>query len=452
MSSYRIDDYIFSAGDILSAEDGTRYTVLGTLGRGGQGEAYRVRGYDGEYAVKWYYPDRYLSKINSEAFQRNLRRNVENGPPALSSGDKATQFIWPLKMMAARQGSFGYLMRIFPQGYEPLINVVLGYRKDSTTGRKKPIVWTSWFARVTAALNIIKAFEILHASGYSFQDINAGGFSINLDNGSVFICDCDNVSPDKTNLGILGVKTFMAPEVIQREKLPDRLTDEYSLAVILFRLFLHGHPMEGQESRHLHSDPTLTDFKIDDLVYGISPHYCLDSKRNINPIDPKLDRDVFQLCLMYPKSLMDAFEQVFTEGVKDPARRLTATEWRKVLLDVRDHLLVCDGREMFFARRIGRLPPKACRTLRYPGGGEVLCMPGKALYDYHLNPYSMDFSTRRGRIIESKKPGVIGLYNSSGSPIEFSYQGRTGVCPDKNPMPLLPGMILHAGNTSIEIL
>ena len=55
-------------------------------------------------------------------------------------------------------------------------------------------------------------------------------------------------------------------------------------------------------------------------------------------------------------------------------------------------------------------------------------------------------------IIESKKPGVIGLYNSSGSPIEFSYQGRTGVCPDKNPMPLLPGMILHAGNTSIEIL
>ena len=239
MPEYKLEkEYIYKIGERFQAEDGEVFSIIGHLGRGGQGEVYKVRSNRGEYAVKWYYPDKCLKKINAAAFYRNLERNVEQGIPRLSTGDAADQFIWPLKMIRRQNGSFGYLMNLFPTGYVPIGNVIRGQKKDAS-GRIVPVRFSSWFARVTAALNIVRAFEILHAKGLSYQDINEGGFSIDPRTGNIFICDCDNVSPDKTNLGILGIRMFMAPEVVRGEKLPDRGTDEYSLAVILFRLFMH---------------------------------------------------------------------------------------------------------------------------------------------------------------------------------------------------------------------
>ena len=93
--------YSFPIGETLQTEDGLSYKIIGFLGRGGQGEVYRVSGQDGEYAVKWYHADRCLAKIDAKAFHKNLKRNVENGIPKLSSGDTATQFIWPLRMIEA---------------------------------------------------------------------------------------------------------------------------------------------------------------------------------------------------------------------------------------------------------------------------------------------------------------------------------------------------------------
>ena len=161
-------------------------------------------------------------------WKSNIKRVkvLENGVPQLSSGDTATQFIWPMKMIRPELGSFGYLMRLFPEGYLPLGNIFLQSRWDPDQEKRVPIRWKSWFTCVTAALNIVRAFEILHASGLSYQDLNEGGFSVDMDTGNVMICDCDNVAPDKINLGILGVRYYMAPEVVCRRSLPDRHTDE----------------------------------------------------------------------------------------------------------------------------------------------------------------------------------------------------------------------------------
>ena len=452
MSEYKLNkNYTYNVGQNLYSESGECYTIVDTLGRGGQGEVYKVAGPDGVFAVKWYYKDSYLSKINAAAFKKNLQTNVRNGIPTLSSGDSATQFIWPLKMMADQDGSFGYLMNLFPNGYEPLRNVILGRRKNHKTGTVDYIQWNSWFMRVTAAINIVRAFEILHSTGHSYQDINDGGFSINLENGNVFICDCDNVSPDKTNLGILGIKTFMAPEVVRGEKLPDRYTDEYSLAVILFRLFLHGHPMIGKESRIIHNSTIYSDQESDLLIYGSKPHYCLASFNNMNPIEPDTDKDIFRLSFTYPVELMDAFEKVFTQGVNDYNQRLTATEWRKLLLNVRDHIILKDNYEQFVGKRIEKALPVECRTLIYPNGRKVYCMPGKILYAYHFNEKSSDFKTPIGKIIPTSKENVIGLFNASGNSIDFTYNNNVGCCRNNERMPLLVGMQLKVNNMIIEV-
>ena len=442
--------FAFPMGHVFHSEDGQAYTVTGFLGRGGQGEAYRVQGPGGEYAVKFYHRDVVSGKY-AEAFRKNIRRNVENGVPQLSSGDAATQFIWPIKMIRAEKGSFGYLMNLFPKGYESFGSVLMKSKKDPETDTRIPVRWKSWFTCVTAALNLVRAFEILHASGLSYQDLNEGGFSFEMNTGNVVICDCDNVAPDGDNLGILGVVNYMAPEAVCRKSLPNRHTDEYSLAVILFRLFLHGHPMEGQESRRLHNDETLSRREADSIIYGQKPRYCLASYHNENLPDPQLHADVIRQCLRYPMVLMDAFEQVFTEGINDPARRLTATEWRKVLLEVRDSLVLVNGQEQFFGTRKPKPLPAECRTLVYPHGRRVLCMPGKILYRYHLDEYGNDFKHPVAKIIPTNKRGILGLYNGTGMPIPFSIDGKTGVCPDQGKIPLLKGMELQFGNTKIKV-
>ena len=438
-------------GHVFHAEDGQSYKVTGFLGRGGQGEVYRVTGAGGEFALKMYYPDSYLSRIDAEAFRRNLARNVRSGVPSLSDGAAATEFIWPLKMIRQEGRSFGYLMHLFPAGYEPFKNILMLRKKDSGTGGYIPLHWKSWFVCVTAALNIVRAFEILHASGLSYQDLNEGGISINMDNGNVMICDCDNVAPDKVNLGIRGIMTYMAPEVVLGEKLPDRLTDEYSLAVVLFRLFLHGHPMQGSESYSLHNDAHISQAEADLRIYGRSPHYCLASRNNMNPPDPERNRDLLRLSYLFPMELMEAFEQVFTEGLRDPARRLNATEWRRVLLQVRDRLVPVNGTEQFYNVRLPKPLPAACRTLVYPHGRRVLCMPGKILYRYHLDEYGSDYRTPAAKIIPTNKEGVIGLFNSTGLPIPFCYENKKGVCPDGGRMPLLKGMVLQLGKCSLRV-
>ena len=44
---------------------------------------------------------------------------------------------------------------------------------------------------------------------------------------------------------VWGTLRFMAPEVVRREAPPSSLADLHSLAVFLFYLFVHGHPLEG---------------------------------------------------------------------------------------------------------------------------------------------------------------------------------------------------------------
>ena len=139
--------------------DGRSITVTDKLGVGGQGIVYKVRLESGESrALKWYFGEKLG---DPEGFYRHLAQNIEAGSPS-------PVFIWPEELTEWSNGTFGYLMPLYPQGFE-------GFSKFITAR----VNFRSVDAMLNAALNIVTAFMALHNKGYNYQDLNDGNFSIN---------------------------------------------------------------------------------------------------------------------------------------------------------------------------------------------------------------------------------------------------------------------------------
>ena len=244
---------------------------------------------------------------------------------------------------------------------------------------------------------------------------------------------------------------YMAPEVVLRKKLPDRDTDRYSLAVLLFMLFFNSRPMHGTESVALHADENVGQQEAERRIYGSAPHDCLSQANPVNPPHERLHRDVRRLCGLYPRVLLESFDTVFTEGAKNPQARLSSVQWRKVILQARDCLVQTDGRETLFYTLQERPLPKEARLLVYPHGRQVLCMPGKILYRCHLETFGADYTTPVGKIVASPKPGVLALYNASGGELQVAYQGKTRVCRHGEYMPLIPSSTITVNHLEIGV-
>lgn len=442
---------VFQAGETISDTLGERYTILSKLGAGGQGDVYRVRASDNkEYALKWYHEDRYLRRINAKRFRENLVRNIQAGKPQLAQGDVANQFIWPKRLVSIGDG-FGYIMDLYQPGFESFDAVVMGKKYDKAADATQPVRFRSYYALVTAALNIVRGFEILHAKGYSYQDINGGGFFINPQTGDVLICDCDNVAPDKDNMGIQGIVTYMAPEVVCGKTLPNAHTDRYSMAVILFRLFYRDHPMLGIESSKIMQNPALDDNQKNSIIYGAAPHYCL-SRSGQNR--PRPNRDVLKMYPLFPKVLLSMFSQVFEKGALDPTARPTDTHWMEVLLSVRDSLVLVNGKEQFFDIPVPKPLPDNCRTLvNQKYRRRVRLMPNKILYGYHATSFGVDFKTPVAKVVAAPgNPKILGLVNGMNAPIRFTTpKGQTAECAPGKTIALVPGMKLLIGNVEYTV-
>ena len=209
---------------IINLTNGKSCRVIEELGRGGQGIVYKVDYNGTHFALKWY-----IQKYKP-AFYANIENNIKNGAPNES-------FLWPLAITSPNQhGSFGYIMKLRPKEYEEIGTFMLAKTHFHSPN-----------SLIEAALQICSAFQKLHIMGLSYQDMNDGNFFINPNTGDVLVCDNDNVAPNKVNMGIVGKSGYMAPEIVAKESMPDRYTDYFSLAVILFILFYLNRPFEGRK-------------------------------------------------------------------------------------------------------------------------------------------------------------------------------------------------------------
>lgn len=303
-------------GSRIPMELGGEAEITEILGQGGQGAVYRASYRGRDYALKMYFPNKLKNPV---PFRENLQRLCEDGCQNPS-------FLMPLMLTAGKDGSFGFLMELIPPEYYPFTDIL-----------NAKVKIRDLYSVVNSAIKITSAFRELHNSGKSYQDLNDGGFFIRPSDGDVLICDCDNIAPYGESLGIAGKPGYMAPEIVRGEKVPDKLTDRYSLAVVLFRLLLRGDPLEGKK---VLVSVCLTE-EAERRHYGFEPVFVYDPSDDSNRPVRGVHNNIIKFWRIIPEYIQTAFITSFTTGLNKPESRLIEKQWLDLLIRLRGDICTC---------------------------------------------------------------------------------------------------------------
>lgn len=353
-------------GDKVNLTNGVQAKIVKELGRGGQGIVYLVDLGGKQMALKWYL------KAPDNKFYKNLEDNISKGSPS-------DAFLWPEYLTRKEKGSYGYIMKLRPQGYYEFGQYLLARRQ-----------FGSFEAMLNAAMKICEGFYKLHLSGLSYQDLNDGNFFIEPQTGDVMICDNDNVMPDGRKSGIMGKARYMAPEVVGG-KAPDKYSDRFSLAVILFMLFYGNHPFEG--SRVL-ACPCMTE-TFEKKFYGSEILFIYDDNKENRPVRG-VHNNVLRRWPAMPKQLQEAFKEQFSKEIlSSPDKRKIEKKWKGVIQSLRDSLVRCPkcGNETFVSDSASPVCMNCGKSFNISGklvlgnGREIFLTPNTTVYiDDDNNP------------------------------------------------------------------
>ena len=375
------------------------------LGEGGQGVVFRASTADGAaFAVKWYRPSAHLPE---------LRRAIDS---LVVHGRPHPAFIWPIDVVECEGvEGFGYVMALIEPRFRSFAQVLAATTQPS-------------FASLALiGLDLADAFAALHGSGLCYRDISFGNLLVDPDRAEVAIADNDNVGLDRGNVFVRGTLRFMAPEVVTGVAQPSTITDLHSLAVLLFYLFVHGHPLEGAYAdlgSAWRRDAQGTESEIASRYFGSEPLFVFDPGDGRNrPVsgDPMLT-----WWPIYPRFFHELFVQAFTVGLRTPtlSARVTEGAWRRALLRMRDCVSRCgacgaaviwdpdgDGPACW---RCGRQPARP--PLLEVGGATLTLVEGQVLTRHHLW-HDRDYRAPAG-LVEAHPDGsaMVVLRNMTDAP------------------------------------
>lgn len=306
-------------GFTVTSKFGATIKILDIFGEGGQGIVYKVLYKDEIKALKMYK----ISSLgsNPQAFYENIKNNILKGSPS-------PMYLWPLDMVDwQKDGSFGYVMDVRPQGYYELGKFL-----------SSQVSFSSFGVMIDGLLNLIHAFRLLHIKGMSYQDLNDGNFFFNPKNGNLKICDTDNVAPNGFNTGVIGKPRYIAPEIIQGKALPSTSTDQYSLACILFMTLTNQHPLEGKRFLANYLNPL-----CEEVLYGYDPIFIMDPNNQKNGPVEEVHKNVLYMWKELPTYIKDAFTEQFSHEVliENTNKRYTERNWLDLFIRLRSHIVHC---------------------------------------------------------------------------------------------------------------
>ncbi len=429
---------LLKKGHILkTVRSGQPCTIQEFIGGGGQGEVYRATWDNHNFAVKWYFPHAATGE------QRNALEKL-----VTIHKQPTMQFLWPLDIVTSQQlPGFGYVMRLRERRFHGLIDLMLN--------RVDP----SFSSLVIAGLNLADSFFRLHAEGLCYRDISFGNVFFDPQTGEVLVCDNDNVTENRSKCcGVLGTPDFMAPEIVRGRAVPDRQTDLYSLAVLLFYMFHVNHPLLGRRVLAVRC----WDLPARVKLCGTEPLFIFHPTDKSNEavseaVDPtgEAGASAVKYWPIFPQFFRDTFTKAFTAGLSDPDGRVMEGEWRLVLSRLRDSIFRCThcGKENFFddEQVVPRLCPFCKKSPELPcrlqlGRTTIMLNPDSKLYAHHIEDNSAyDFSKESAKIVRHpQNPNIWGLRNLTAE--KWTITTAEGATRDVDPgrsVPIANGTRIH---------
>jgi DNA-binding helix-hairpin-helix protein with protein kinase domain len=431
-------------GEVLIARNmQTSVEIEDTLGEGAQAEVYRARIGQAHYALKWYRPE-YMA--GDPKLWERLKVAINSGPPT-------EQFLWPFDLVSRpRSDTFGgYLMPIRSPEFISLVELIR--RRTELSFRVLSMV----------GFNLTNSFLKLHAAGLCHRDINLGNVFFNPGTGDIRLGDTDNVDVNLTPGSIKGTPGFMAPEVANGVVEPNAAGDRFSLAVLLFFIFLAGHPLKGKRQLTLPYDATDPDQSR--RLYALEPVFLFDPHDESNRPQPGVHDNPLSFWPTYPDSLRKLFTRAFTVGLYDPDARVTENEWRKEMCALRDAIFYCPscGAENFFDLELARQkkalsPCRGCHLtlgnpprmrLRAANGSRLVTLcRGARLFAHHLEGDLYNFENPLAEVVTDP----LGLKNlSSGKWISRGQNGSATEVKANEVLPLPADCRINFGKTVGEV-
>lgn len=431
--------------------DNRTYNVAARLGGGGQGNVYRVCSShdEQEYAVKWYH-----SGVGTPEQRHRLEALIKAGAPV--SGVPGVAFIWPLEVIQhAQHTGFGYVMPLIDTERFVSLNHIINGRCQQPT----------WSELCHISYLLCMALESVHRNGLAYCDINLGNIMFDTGRTELVICDNDNVAVNNDAVAICGVPEFMAPEVALGQTRPNAQSDLYSIAILLYQLWMWEHPMDGRL--------TLTQVNCWDIParkkrFAAEPlfvHHPVDDRNSAASVDMlKLSLKRWQTC---PPVLQQAFTTVFTAGVHNPENRLRLSDWQRLFLELEASAVICPqcratnlidisatSRDCFHCQR--PLPVFLMLKIQHAAGASHLVVStGAELRRHHLeiNPPVAKARKALG-VIEAhpQKANVHGLRNQTSETWYYDQNNQKLTIAAGKARPLLPEGRLSIGSSRIEIV
>ncbi len=410
--------------------------VEGLLGTGGQGEVYRAIVGREAFALKWYFPES-ATLAQREALDLLIRKGAPDD-----------RFLWPMALCHSPQQpkTFGYLMRLREPRFKGIVDLM------------KRKIDPSFRSLATAGFGLADSYLKLHASGLCYRDISFGNVFFDPQTGEILICDNDNVSVDDGKMkGVQGTIGFMAPEIMSDGAAPSTQTDLWSLAVLLFYMFLISHPLEGQ----LEAAIDCLDYGAKVKLYGTDAVFMFDPADETNRPSPDYHQNALAFWPLYPKFLKDRFIQAFTKGIAKPYSRVRESEWKSAMIRLRDQIVYGPtGAENFYepdnpgpivdwaSGEAIQLPPR----LKI-GKSLVMLNSDTKLFPHHLDPLRLyDFSKPAAEVAQHpSNPSLWGLKNLTGDDWKATVGGTEKIVEPMRSVSMAAGTTIDFGNVKGEI-
>ena len=403
----------------FQSDNGIKYKIIKQIGEGGQGYVLKVEDENfNHFALKVYKEKHQIDT------QKNIIKSLVGHKP--KSNNRDIEFIWPIDTIDSISKYFGYVMPLYDNKQYIHYNKVINQRIKAPT--LKSLAYLS--------LLTVEALHSIHKNGMAYCDINMGNIQFDLQHNKIVVCDNDNVVLNNSDVNILGVPEFMAPEVALGKSKPNNISDLYSLSILLYTLWFYEHPMEGKK---------IEDIKCWDLVakkkfYHKEPLFVHHPTNKVNSIENML---LYQLSyarwkVFAPRRMKEEFTKTFTEGITQPQRRTKTSSWRKLFIEIMSNTINCpacgtenifdpDGDLKYCAKCKKEFPPYSYLDINQLGSHmRLVITEGQSIFPYHFGDYTDINSQKPLGIIEKhpKKQGAFIIRNLSSKDWDYEIEDK----------------------------